>query len=149
TSSGQLEFNLGGGGSQSNPNFQGQVRIVNAAFAGDSLPVGLQDGNGVLSVTNTRVEIERFEGRVSGGKLTASGGLTYSPSVQFNLAVAANGIRTLFPQGVREGVDTNLTVAGSMQSAVVRGEVRLTELSFSPTFDLSDITSVAGAGPGA
>jgi translocation and assembly module TamB len=66
----------------------------------------------------------------------------------FNVAVAGNGIRTLIPQGVREGLDTNLTLVGSTESAVLRGQVRLTELSFSPSFDLNDMASVAGGTAG-
>jgi hypothetical protein len=65
-----------------------------------------------------------------------------------NVAVAGNGIRTLFPQGVREGIETNLTLVGSPQNALLRGQVRLTELSFSPTFDLNDIAAALGAPAG-
>jgi translocation and assembly module TamB len=148
TSSGQLQFNIDGTGRSSNPNIQGQIKIVNAAFAGDDVPVTFQNGNGVLTLTNSRLEIDRFEGNISGGKLTATGGLTYRPSIQFNLAVTGNGIRTLYPAGVREGLDTNLTLVGSTKSAVLRGQVRLTELSFSPTFDFNDIASVADATAG-
>jgi len=148
TSSGQLQFNIGGSGSRSNPNVQGQIKIVNAAFAGDSLPIGLQTGNGTLTLTNNRLEIERFDGRVSGGTLTATGGVTYRPSIQYNLSVSGTGIRTLYPAGVREGLDTNLTLVGSSQSALLRGQVSLTELSFSPTFDLNDIISAVGASSG-
>ena len=148
TSSGQLQFNIDGRGLRSNPNVQGQIKIVNAAFAGDSLPLGLQSGNGVLTLTTTRLEIEKFEGKVSGGTLTATGGVTYRPAIQLNVAVNGNGIRTLYPAGVREGIDTNLTFVGSAESSVLRGQVRLTELSFSPTFDLSDIAGVAGGPAG-
>jgi translocation and assembly module TamB len=148
TSSGQLQLNIDGRG-RSNPNVQGQIKIVNAVLAGDSLPVGLQDGNGVLTLTSNRLEITSFQGKISGGTVTATGGLNYRPSLQFNVAVTANGIRTLFPQGVREGIDASLTLVGSGESAVVRGQVRLTEVSFSPTFDFSDIAGVAGSPTGA
>jgi len=148
TSSGQLQFNINGTSRGSNPDVQGQIKIVNAAFAGDSLPIGLQNGNGVLSLTSTRLEIDKFEGKVSGGTLTATGGIAYRPSIQFNLSVAGNGIRTLYPSGVREAMDTNLTLVGSQENATLRGQVRLTELSFSPTFDLNDIISVVGAPTG-
>ena len=147
-SSGQLQLNITGTGRGSNPNIQGQIKIVNAALAGDDLPIGLKNGNGVLTLTNTRLEIDKFEGNISGGTLTATGGVTYRPSIQFNFAVTGNGIRTLYPQGVRGGIDTNLALAGSMQSALLRGQVHLTELSFSPSFDLNDIASAAGRTPG-
>jgi translocation and assembly module TamB len=148
TTSGQIQFNVDGRGRGLNPNVQGQVKIVNASFAGDSLPLGLQNGNGVLTLTNNRLEIDKFEGKVSGGTVTAKGGLTYRPAMSFNVVVAANGIRTMFPQGVREGIDTNLTFVGTPQSSTLRGQVRLTELSFSPAFDLNDVISSVGGATG-
>jgi len=144
TTGGQIQLNVNGYGARKNPDVQGEIKIVNATFAGDDIPVGLQDGNGTLRLTTNRLEIEQFRGKVSGGTLTATGGVTYRPALQFNVAVAGNGIRTLFPQGVREGIDTNLSLAGSSQSALLRGQVRLTELSFSPAFDFSDIAGLAG-----
>jgi translocation and assembly module TamB len=148
TSSGQLQLNIDGKGFRANPNVQGQIKIVNAAFAGDSLALGMQDGNGILTLTNNRLEIEKFTGRVSGGTLTATGGINFRPSVQFNLAINANDIRTLYPQGVREGIDTNLTLVGSPQYTLLRGQVRLNELSFSPAFDFNDVLSAVGSAPG-
>jgi len=139
TSAGQIQFNINGSGQRANPNVQGQIKIVNASFAGDSMPLGLQNGNGVVNLTGDRLEIEQFQGNVSNGTLTARGGVIFRPSVQFNLALGANGIRMLYPEGIREGIDTNLTMTGSMQSAQLRGQVRLNELSFSPTFDLAEV----------
>ena len=141
TSSGQLQFDIGGSGHSSNPNVQGQIKIVNATFAGGNLPIGLQDGNGVLTLTNTRLEIDQFQGRASGGTITATGGIAYRPSIQFNVTVAGDGIRTTYPPGIHQSLDTKLTLAGSPKNAVLRGQVRLMELSFSPSFDLGDVVS--------
>ncbi len=138
-SSGQIQFNIDGIGPRRNPNVQGRIKIVNATFAGDSAPLGLSNGNGELTLTNDRIEIDRLQGNVGGGTLTARGRVIYRPSVQMNLALSGSGIRLLYPQGVREGIDTTLTLTGSLDSAVLRGQVRLNELSFSPNFDLADI----------
>jgi translocation and assembly module TamB len=148
TTSGQIQFNINGTGRDANPNVQGQIKIVNAAFAGDGLPVGLQNGNGALTLTNNRLEIDSFNGNVSGGTVTATGGVTFRPSIQFNLVLAANGIRTLYPPGVREGTDINLTFVGSPEAATLRGQVRLNEVSFSPTFDVEDLAGGLGSATG-
>jgi len=148
TSSGQIQFNIDGTGRRANPEVQGQVKIVNASFAGGSLPLGLQNGNGVLVLTNNRLDIQQFKGDVSGGTLTATGGIAYRPSLQFNVALNGHGLRTLFPDGVREGIDTNLSFVGSPDNATLRGQVRLTEVSFSPTFDFNDILGAAGGATG-
>ncbi len=144
TSSGQVQFNINGYGRGANPNVQGQIKIVNASFAGDDLPIGLQNGNGVMTLTSSRLEIDQFTGKVSGGTLTARGAVTYRPEMQFNLVLSGTGIRTLYPAGVREGADTYLTLTGSNQSAFLRGQVRLNELSFSPDFDIADVAGVTG-----
>jgi translocation and assembly module TamB len=141
TSSGQLQFNVAGSGHSSDPNVQGQIKVVDAAFAGGNLPLGLQNANGVMTLTNTRLEIDQFQGRVGGGTISATGGVTYRPSVQFNVTVAGNGIRMAYPPGIHESLDTNLTLAGSPQNAILRGQVRLMELSFSPSFDVGDVVS--------
>ena len=148
TSSGQIKFNIDGTGRRANPEVQGQVQIVNASFAGDDLPIGLQNGNGTLVLTNNRLDIQQLTGNVSGGTLTATGGITYRPSVQFNVALNGTGIRTLFPDGVREGTSANLTFVGSPNYALLRGQVQLTEVSFSPTFDLGDILGSVGGTTG-
>ena len=107
-----------------------------------------QNGNGTLVLTNNRLDIQQLTGNVSGGTLTATGGITYRPSVQFNVALNGTGIRTLFPDGVREGTSTNLTFVGSPNYALLRGQVQLTEVSFSPTFDLGDILGSVGGTTG-
>jgi translocation and assembly module TamB len=144
TSSGQIKFNIDGTGRRSSPDVQGQIQIVNASFAGDDLPIGLQNGNGTLVLTNDRLDIQQFTGNLSGGTLTAKGGVTFRPSVQFNVALNGTGIRTLFPDGVREGTNTSLTLVGSPNYATLRGQVQLTEVSFSPTFDLGDVMGGVG-----
>src|SRR5881296_2812306 len=74
TTGGQIQLNVNGYGARKNPDVQGEIKIVNATFAGHDIPVGLQDGNGTLRLTTNRLEIEQFRGNVSGGTLTATGG---------------------------------------------------------------------------
>jgi translocation and assembly module TamB len=148
TSSGEIQFDIDGTGRRANPDVQGQIKIVNAAFAGDDLPIGLQNGNGVLVLTNDRLSIQQFQGNISGGTMTATGAITYRPSMQFNVALNGTGIRTLFPDGVREGISTNLSLVGTPNYALLRGQVRLTEVSFSPAFDVGNILGAVGGTPG-
>jgi translocation and assembly module TamB len=138
-SSGQLRLNVNSNGTPANPNMQGQIEIVNANFAGGDLPLGLQNGNGMLRLTSDRIQIERLTGNVGGGTLTAQGGIAYRPSIQFNVRTNIAGIRMLYPDGVREKVDANLSMTGSTEAGLISGQVRLTELSFTPDFDLANL----------
>ena len=136
-SSGQLRFDINTFGQTANPNLQGQIHIVNANLSIPGSPVGLQNGNGVLTLSNRRIDISSFQGQVSGGTVTARGGIVIRPALAFDLALDGNGITLLYPRGVRTGIDTNLTLTGNQQAALLRGQIRLDRLSFTPDFDLS------------
>jgi translocation and assembly module TamB len=136
-SSGELKFNINSSGATDSPDVGGQIEIVDANFASGDLPVGLQHGNGVLTLTKDRLNITKFQGTVGGGTLTAQGGVAYRPSIQFDLGLSANGVRALYPQGVRETVNADIRLAGSTDNAVLGGQVRLADLSFTPAFDLN------------
>jgi len=144
TSSGQLRFNINSYGARTDPNFKGDVQIVNASFAMADLPVGLSNGNGTLTLTPDRLNITKFEGSIGGGKVTARGGLAYHPAIQFDVALSGEGIRMLYPDGVRQEVSANVTLTGNISQAVLRGQVNVDQLSFSPDFDLSSLRQFGG-----
>jgi translocation and assembly module TamB len=137
-SSGQLKFNINSYGAMHDPNVQGQIEIVDANIATGDLPVGLQHGNGVLSLTRDRLNISKFEGIVGGGVVNAQGGVLYRPNLQFDLGLSAKNIRLLYPQGVRESVNATIRLAGTPENAILGGAVDLTDLSFTPAFDLTN-----------
>jgi translocation and assembly module TamB len=145
-SSGELKFNINTNGATNSPNFAGEVEIVDANFANGDLPVGLQHGNGVLSLTKDRLNITKFEGTVGGGTVTAQGGVAYRPAIQFDLGLSAKGVRALYPDGVRETVNANLRLAGTTDNAVLGGQVNLADLSFTPAFDLNNFINQFSGG---
>jgi translocation and assembly module TamB len=138
TTSGEIAFNINGSGHRTNPNFKGQITIVHASVSAAGIPVALQNGNGVLNLVDDRLDIDRFQGSLSNGAFTARGSVTYWPAVRLNLIMAADGVRTMYPPGVRENIDTNLALTGSLQSLLLRGQVYVTELSFSQAFNLDE-----------
>jgi translocation and assembly module TamB len=140
-SSGELRFNINSHGPAEGSDLGGQIEIVDANIASADLPVGLEHGKGVLTLTKDRLNISSFSGTVGGGTLTAQGGVAYRPRIQFDLGLAAKGVRILYPQGMRENVDANLTLAGSLDNARLGGSVDLADLSFTPAFDLANFTN--------
>jgi translocation and assembly module TamB len=60
------------------------------------------------------------------------------------MAFAGQGVRMLYPDGVREGVSANLTLTGSNTHAVLRGQVNVDQLSFAPDFDLTSLSQFGG-----
>jgi len=105
------------------------------------MPVGLQNGNGVLTLRQNHLEVTQFQADLGGGKLTASGGLAYRSGVQFDLALTAQGVRLPYPAGVRLQLDSNLGLTGTMQAALLRGSVRVDSIGFTPDFDVSTFMS--------
>jgi translocation and assembly module TamB len=144
TTSGQLQFNINSFGQRTDPNMEGEVRVVDAAFASGDMPVGLSKGNGVLTLTRDRLNITEFTGVVGGGQVTASGGVVYRPGLQFDMALHGRGIRLLYPDGVRSGLGLNLTLTGTTEAANLRGQVNLVQLSFTPDFDLTQVMGQFG-----
>ena len=144
TSGGELQFDIDSNGRRSDPNVQGQIRVVNASFATAGAPLGLQGGNGVLTLTRDRLSVTQFQGKVGGGSVTASGGLVYRPQLQFDLAMAAQGVRVLYDQSVRTTLNSNLALTGNYENALLSGQVAIDQLSFTSDFDVSDLTSLVG-----
>jgi translocation and assembly module TamB len=139
-----LRFDVNSYGAGTDPNVHGTIRIENANVATGDTPVGLQNGNGVITLTSTRADITSFTGTVGGGEVSAGGGVTYRPAVNFNLALKGNGIRILVPPGVRTGIGLNMALSGSMTNATLRGQINLDELSFTPDFDLQTLMGGLG-----
>jgi len=137
---GEIRFNIDSHGTSAQ-DIGGEIDIVNASYSSPDLPVGLQNGNGVLKLTTDRVNIQSFRGTVGGGEVTASGGVAYRPAIQFDLGMAARNIRLLYPQGMREGIDANIHLAGTTDNAVLGGNIDLTNISFTPAFELTDFIS--------
>ena len=143
---GQVKFNINSFGATHAPGVQGTIDIVDASFASPDLPVGLQNANGTLALTNDRLNITSFQGQVGGGKLTAQGGVALRPSIQFDMGVAAQGVRLLYPQGMRETIGANLRLTGTTTSALLGGNVNLNNVSFTPGFDLTNFVGQFSSG---
>jgi translocation and assembly module TamB len=137
TSTGQVQFDLDSRRYGPGSNLNGQIKIVSANLHTVDSPLGLDNANGVINVTQTRLEIANFQGEVGGGTVTATGAVAYRPAVDFELGLTANNIRVRYPEGVRAIVGSNLALRGNTQSSLLSGQVKIARVSFTPDFDLS------------
>jgi translocation and assembly module TamB len=140
-SSGELKFNINSNGPVSANAIGGEIDIVDANLASATMPIALQHGNGALTLTSDRVNIRSFEGTLGGGKVAAQGGMAFRPGVNFDLGISANGVRILYPQGLRETASANLRFAGTTQRSLLSGTVDVSDMAFTPGFDLSSFIS--------
>ena len=145
-SSGELRLNIDATGVGPGGALAGEIDVVNANLSSAGVPVGLQNANGVLKLKTDRLEIASFHGSVGGGELIAQGAIVYRPQIQFDLGVTAKGVRMLYPQGVRETVNGNLRLAGTMENAVLGGSINLADLSFTSAFDSDSLISGLSGG---
>jgi translocation and assembly module TamB len=146
TSSGQLQFDIDSKRYGPGANLNGQIKVVNANLHTVDSPVGLDHANGVLNVTQTRLEIASFQGQMGGGTINATGAVAYRPAIQFQLGLTANNIRVRYPEGVRAIIASNLALTGTPQASQLGGQVRIERVSFTPDFDLSTFTSQFSGG---
>ncbi|HMC31605.1 MAG TPA: translocation/assembly module TamB domain-containing protein [Candidatus Angelobacter sp.] len=140
-STGQLQFDLDSRRYGAGSNMNGQIKIVNVNLHTVDSPVGLDHANGVINVTQTRLEIASFQGQVGGGTVDATGAVAYRPSVQFQLGFSANNVRIRYPEGVRAILASNLSLRGTTQESLLSGVVKIERVSFTPDFDMSTFTS--------
>jgi translocation and assembly module TamB len=137
-SSGEVQFDID---SKRGNNLNGQIKIVNATLRTTDAPLGLENANGVINVTQTRLEISSFQGTVGGGTINATGAVAYRPATQFHLGLAANNIRLRYPDGVRAILASNLALTGNTQASQLSGQVKIERVSFTPDFDMSSFIS--------
>lgn len=147
-SKGLVRFDIDSRRYGSNSNINGQIRLENASFRTVDSPVGLDEANGVITVTKERMEVTSFQGKVGGGTVSATGRVTYRPAVQFDLALAANQIRLRYPDGLRTILDSNLSYTGNTQASTLGGTVKIQHISFTPDFDLASFTDQFSTGGG-
>ena len=138
TGNGQIQIDLDSRRQVAGSDSIGEIRIVNAGLQSADVPLGLDNGNGVLTVSRTRLEVKSLQAQVGGGTVTVRGGITFRPAIQFDLGLSGNDVRLRYPEGVRAVLNSNLTFVGNKQEATLGGAVRIQRLSLTSDFDLQN-----------
>jgi translocation and assembly module TamB len=146
-SSGKLQVDVRGTGSSANPSVQGQLRLQNVSMVPADAPVGLQNLNGVLDVSNDQVTITQLTGESGGGQISARGTIGYRPQLQMNVAVQAKSVRIRYQDAIRTILGGDLNLVGTSQAANLKGRVLIDSLSFTQNFDLATFAGQVQSGP--
>jgi translocation and assembly module TamB len=139
-SSGQVNVELQAKGKKADPMLQGRVRIVNAFYNTDDLPVGIESLNGDITMDGKRLQIANLSGTAGGGTFSVGGSAIYGANSSFNLGLEASSVR-LRQNGVRAVIDANLSLSGATNASTLGGRVSIHKLSFNQGSDLGDILS--------
>lgn len=138
---GSIALDVNAGGTISNPGMSGQIKIQNASFATETVPVGIDSLNAVMQVSDTGVQITKASGKIGGGELTFGGSVLYRPQLQANLTLSGKSIRLRYPEGMRTIFDSELALTGTAKSSVLQGRVLVDSLSFTSDFDMTSFMS--------
>ncbi len=142
-SSGTLALNVRASGTAGNPVVQGQVHLHDIALSTPAAPLGVQKMNGTLDLGARAVQISSLKAEVGGGEVSVGGSISYQP-LQFNLTLQSKSVRLLYPEGLRNVLDTNLIFSGTKDASTLTGRVLLDSLSFTPDFDLTKFSDQFG-----
>lgn len=143
-SSGTVALDIHAAGSPKSPSVAGQIRLQNIAVATTAVPLGVENLNGTVNIDKKHIQISEITAQVGGGQVSLGGGITYSPQLQFALALQGKSVRLLYPAGLRTMLDGNIAFSGNMQSSSLNGRVLIDSLSFTPDFDISTFSNQFG-----
>ena len=135
------------GSSAKNLGVQGQVRLQNVSLSTVTMPMGVENLDGIFDVQDNQVRISNLAGTLGGGQITGGGTISYKPQTLFNVALTAKGVRLRYPEGMRAVLDSNLTLGGTPQNSSLNGRVLIDSLGFTPDFDLASFMGELGGGP--
>jgi translocation and assembly module TamB len=146
-SSGKLHLDVRAAGPTNHPTVEGQVRLQNVSMMSADAPVGLQNFNGVLDVSNDQVTITQLAGESGGGQISARGTIGYRPQLQMNVALQAKNVRIRYQDAIRTVLGGDLNLVGTSQAANLNGRVLIDSLSFTQNFDLATLAGQVQSGP--
>jgi translocation and assembly module TamB len=146
-SAGKLLFDVRGTGATAHPALAGQIRLQNISMMTADAPLGLQNLNGVLEISNDQINISHLAGEAGGGQLSARGVIGYRPQLQMNVALQAKSVRIRYQDAIRTVLGGDLNFVGTSQAATLNGRVLIDSLSFTQNFDLATLAGQVQSGP--
>ena len=144
TSYGISIINVSIDGTIDEPRISGRIDVQHAGLSTIDLPLGFGDVNGTLAFNEDRLELENVSGRMGGGHVTIGGFITYGRTLGFNLTMDGQDIRFRY-SGISVTSDQTLRMTGTLQNAMVAGNITVTRFAQIPSADLASLFASAGA----
>src|SRR5205814_2865525 len=142
-SSGIAELAVNVGGTYENQRVTGRASVTGASisvYLGDQR-VQLSNLVGTVLFNARQAQIEKLEGTLGGGKITASGGAQLSGlSVsQFLFNLHGDKVTLDYPQDFRSTVTADLELRGNPKIQFVRGNVQVHRTEYTKDIELADL----------
>jgi len=142
-SSGRVTFSLNASGPLLTPDYDGSVRINNAALALTDVPNGLSQINGTLAFNRDRLELRQLTAMTGGGQVSLGGSITLRGGLFADITARGKDNRIRYPQGVSSSADTDLRLQGSLDNALISGSIYLTRFGLNQEFDLASLAQAS------
>src|SRR6185369_2382929 len=142
-SSGIAELAVNVGGTYENQRVTGRASVSGASisvYLGDQR-VTLSNLVGTVLFNARQAQIEKLEGTLGGGKITASGGAQLSGFTvsQFLFNLRGTNMTLNYPQDFHSTVDADLELRGNQQVQFIRGDVKVRRTEYTKDIDLAEL----------
>ena len=143
-----LSVNVAGSGA--NTRLTGTAQLENASFSTfiGNERINLSAINGKLLFTTNQVQIDRLDGKLGGGNITASGGAVLSGLnlERFRFDINGQNVTAPLMEGFIATADTDLEVTGYRESADkfnsrIAGNILVRRAIYDKDIDLADVVS--------
>jgi translocation and assembly module TamB len=143
-SSGSITLNAAVTGTMAKPAINGRLQLQDASFNMIDVPNGLSNANGAVAFTGSDALIQNITGQSGGGKITLAGLVSYGgPETQFRVQATAEQVHVEYPQTITTEANARLTLAGTLQSSLLSGTVRILEVAMHSHSDMGSILTPA------
>lgn len=142
-SSGIAELAVNVGGTYENQRVTGRASVTGASisvYLGDQR-VTLSNLVGTVLFNARQAQIEKLEGTLGGGKITASGGAQLSgfSFSQFLFNLHGTNMTVHYPQDFLSTVDADLELRGNPDVQFIRGDVHVRRTEYTKDIDLAEL----------
>jgi translocation and assembly module TamB len=130
-------------GTRRQPNIDGSLEIRNAAVGSQTSPVSLSGGKGLIRFSSQRATIQNMTAEVGGGEVSVTGDAVLSAgSVTYRLQADARQVRFRSQRGLSMVVEGALTLTGTNQRSLLRGEMRIVRAGTRASADLTTLLAL-------
>lgn len=145
-SSGAIALNAVVRRSMTKPLINGRLDLKNASFHYASMPNGIANANGTILFNGTSAIIQQLTAESGGGKLTASGFVSFGgPLLAYGLKATATDVRVRH-SGASVTSNANVSLTGTSERSIVSGTVTIQQIGFAPQQDFGSLLN-QGSGP--
>lgn len=142
-SSGKVDFTVAANGQLKKPLLTGQMKLEKVNLAMEGIPNGLNNMEGTLVFNEDRLQVQNLTATTGGGQIKIGGFLRYSNGVYADLTATGDAVRVRM-YGLSATATTKLRLQGSLNGALLSGNVLLTRFGIGPDVDLAAFSSAGG-----